>query len=435
MPKREPKTIYLFIASGAETKPIREKIVSGMQKLSRQNENSGFNFEVLRWEDESTAFPASELPQDRFNKLIDQSHMVAVIIQNTLGKYTKKEYNYAFELSKKTGTLPSIATYVFNSNKTNAAREKFVSSLKKKGRPPTIVKNVEELLLFIMLAMLAIKNEYEKSIQEVETTIERVDFDSNLTKEAVELFRAGKNDDAIKSLDMDLIREREKKASMEMELNRERDKELSVIKNENAKAFVLRAKLGLTDIRNKDRFAEAESYFAEALSASRDPEILFEYARYCQTQNNFEVAERHYEEALKFYRALAAVNPDTYNSDVAMTLNNLGILHSDTNKYEKAEKEYEEALQLHRELAAVNPDAYTSDVATTLNNLGNLHWNTNKHEQAEEEYKEALQIRRELAEANHNAYNADVATTLNTWASCTGTLTSMIWRKRNMKRH
>ena len=55
--------------------------------------------------------------------------------------------------------------------------------------------------------------------------------------------------------------------------------------------------------------------------------------------------------------------------DVAMTLNNLASLHSDTNRYDKAQKEYSEVLEIFRKLAKENPDAYMPSVATTLNNL------------------------------------------------------------------
>ena len=50
-------------------------------------------------------------------------------------------------------------------------------------------------------------------------------------------------------------------------------------------------------------------------------------------------------------RKLAAANPATYLPDVAMTLGNLGILHSEQSRMEEARKVYEEALAIRRELA------------------------------------------------------------------------------------
>ncbi len=127
---------------------------------------------------------------------------------------------------------------------------------------------------------------------------------------------------------------------------------------------------------------------------------------------HFSEAEPFYKMALEKYRALEKKHPGKFIDDVAMTLNNLAILHRSTNRYDEAEKEYGEALEIYRELAEKNPDAYMPDVAMTLNNLAVLHRNTNRYDEAEKEYGEALKIRRELAKKNPDAYMPDVAMTL-----------------------
>ena len=90
-------------------------------------------------------------------------------------------------------------------------------------------------------------------------------------------------------------------------------------------------------------------------------------------KNEFNKAVESYEEALLIRRKLAGVNPQTYLSDVASTLNNLGIIYSTKNKFDKAVESYKEALSKYRDLAGMNPSAYLPNVATTLNNLGNLY--------------------------------------------------------------
>ena len=129
--------------------------------------------------------------------------------------------------------------------------------------------------------------------------------------------------------------------------------------------------------------------------------------------NNFRMAEPKITRLLGLYRQLAEASPEAYLPYVAMTLNDLGNLHSDTGKHDDAEKEYGEALDTYRQLAETSPEAYLPYVATTLNNLGKLHNNTGKHGDAEKEYGEALKIRRQLAEASPKAYLPDVAETLN----------------------
>ena len=130
----------------------------------------------------------------------------------------------------------------------------------------------------------------------------------------------------------------------------------------------------------------------------------------------YDEAEKEYKEALKIRRVLAKTNPDAYIGKVANILNNLAILHKNLTRYSEAEKEYKEALEIRRELAKNNRDAYIGYVATTLNNLANLHSDLTRYDEAAEEYTEALEIYRELVETNHDAYIGDVAMTLNNLA-------------------
>jgi hypothetical protein len=54
---------------------------------------------------------------------------------------------------------------------------------------------------------------------------------------------------------------------------------------------------------------------------------------------------------LEIYRTLAKTNPDAYLSEVAMTLNGLGLLYHSNNAHTKAQSAYEEALEIRRTLA------------------------------------------------------------------------------------
>jgi tetratricopeptide (TPR) repeat protein len=78
---------------------------------------------------------------------------------------------------------------------------------------------------------------------------------------------------------------------------------------------------------------------------------------------------KEYEEALKIRRSLAEAEPKTFLPKVAMTLNNLAVLHYQTQEYGPALKEYEEALKIRRSLAEAEPKAFLEDMAQTLFNL------------------------------------------------------------------
>jgi len=94
-----------------------------------------------------------------------------------------------------------------------------------------------------------------------------------------------------------------------------------------------------------------------------------------------------------------------------MTLNNLAVLQRAKNEFDKAEKSYQEALEIRRKLAQANPQTYLSDVAMTLNNLAVLQRAKNEFDKAEKSYQEALEIRRKLAQANPQRFLIDYATT------------------------
>ncbi len=145
-----------------------------------------------------------------------------------------------------------------------------------------------------------------------------------------------------------------------------------------------------------------------------DPRYYFEVGYFSDEYfKEFYTAEKAYKKALILSRRLAAKNPEAFESKVALTLNNLGNLHSDLKNYASAEKEYREALEIYRRLAATNPEAFESDVATTLLNLGTLHSALQDYASAEKELWEALEIRRRLAAKYPEAFESDLNRTLN----------------------
>ena len=160
-------------------------------------------------------------------------------------------------------------------------------------------------------------------------------------------------------------------------------------------------------------FGEARDFYERLINLAPTIEHHFKYARLLQSLNDFKKAKTLYEKVLQELRELSKQNPEAYKPDVAMTLNNLGILHKNTNDLKQAQDYYEEALEIYRDLAEQNPEAYKPDVAATLNNLGTLFSDTNKLKQAQDYYEEALKLYRDLAKQNPEAYKPDVAMTLN----------------------
>ena len=182
--------------------------------------------------------------------------------------------------------------------------------------------------------------------------------------------------------------------------------------------------------QNQNNFKDTEIYYERAISIldkQEDKEGLdYLYTRstllnnlailYSDTQR-FTEGETMYKEALEIRRRLALSYPQEYEPYMATTLNNLASLYSDTQRLTESEAMYKEALETYRRLAESSPQAYESEVARTLNNMAILYSHTQQFTESETMHMEALEIRRHLAQSNQQAYEPDVAETLNNLAS------------------
>ena len=156
-------------------------------------------------------------------------------------------------------------------------------------------------------------------------------------------------------------------------------------------------------------FGEARDFYERLINLAPTIGHHFNYAHLLQSLNDFKKAKTLYEKVLQELRELSKQNPEAYKPDVAMTLNNLGTLFSDTNKLKQAQAHYEEALKLYQDLAKQNPEAYNSYVAMTLNNLVILYLELKKKGDAEKAYQGAHDIYQKLAGRHPGAYEIDYA--------------------------
>jgi tetratricopeptide (TPR) repeat protein len=75
---------------------------------------------------------------------------------------------------------------------------------------------------------------------------------------------------------------------------------------------------------------------------------------------------------LAIYRGLAANDPAAYRPGLADTLNNLGVLYSNTGRLADADKAYSEALTIYRELASSNSKVYAARITALTQLLATL---------------------------------------------------------------
>jgi tetratricopeptide (TPR) repeat protein len=171
-----------------------------------------------------------------------------------------------------------------------------------------------------------------------------------------------------------------------------------------------------------NQYDKAIYYYSKALNIYKTSSQNYE-SGVANTQNNlgilyankndFTKAEAAYQEALEIFKRLASSNPQTYEPDVAMTQNNLGILYADKNDFTKAEAAYQEALEIYKRLESNNLQTYEPKVALMQNNLGSVYADKNDFTKAEAAFQEALKIFKRLESNNPQTDEPAIANTQN----------------------
>ena len=154
---------------------------------------------------------------------------------------------------------------------------------------------------------------------------------SALYEDAMRLFAGGKIDEALQALSEAKLR----RLSQEAEERKEQaEKQLA----EATQGWLLRGRL----LTTKLQFADVEKAYGEAVKASPgDFDACFQQAYLFGVLNRYNPAVQGY------VRCLALARSKADAASVAMTLNDLGVLHSDQNRMEEARKAFEETLHTY----------------------------------------------------------------------------------------
>lgn len=281
-------------------------------------------------------------------------------------------------------------------------------------------------------------------------------------QQAADYFKAKEDDKARAALDINLITQEQDELLNKLT----KQPELQISLDEKASELILLAQLTAIDYKLGDtRINTAISYFEQALKSGRTPERLNNYAIFAQKQNQWELAEQLYTEALSqqrkqannqaidqdylinFLNRLGDVKQNLGQLDEAFVLQTealtlsrqlitdepasmlqlsviLGSLSqlslADNKRNDAIAKLYKETINTLRPLAASSPDTYLPTLAELFNTLGMILGSKpatdQQAQEIEQSYTEALKSYRQLAEADANSYLPNVATILNNLA-------------------
>ncbi|WP_438014204.1 tetratricopeptide repeat protein [Sorangium sp. So ce315] len=111
-----------------------------------------------------------------------------------------------------------------------------------------------------------------------------------------------------------------------------------------------------------------------------------------RSRSEREAALASTQEAVEQYRKLAATQPAAFLPDLAMSLNNLGLMQSELGQCEAALASTQEAVEQYRKLAAGQDAAFLPHLVTSLNNLGAIQSELGQREGALASTQEAVDI-------------------------------------------
>lgn len=96
-----------------------------------------------------------------------------------------------------------------------------------------------------------------------------------------------------------------------------------------------------------------------------------------------------------------------YQSDLALSYNNLGAIHSRSANFREAELCYRDAILIQERLVKIAPlmSSYQRDLAASFNNLGMMQANAQEFTAAEATFGQALELQQELVTANPHDLN------------------------------
>jgi len=210
----------------------------------------------------------------------------------------------------------------------------------------------------------------QQLIKELTEKLAGVNLDDadSLYSVAFEYFRSGNIEAAHNTLNPEALEKNVSDAKKELQKIEQLEKEIEQRKQKahrNVEKTIESYKLKADIFVLQMQWEDAECFYEQAVLADTTKyDNVFDFAYYLARQNRHDKAILWYETALKL------TNSEYQYSTV---LNNLAVLYSDKNDYPAAEAAYKRALEIRERLAANNPQTYEPDVATTLNNLGFLY--------------------------------------------------------------
>ena len=249
----------------------------------------------------------------------------------------------------------------------------------------------------------------EKHMEEYADMFARIDESEvdTLAQRAIELFNQGQLEEAIKLFEQGNYLEKlddALKIKTQAEELRQKADSAEVLADKDIEEYKksIQAQVSAYKMSNEwDKAAELLKGLADKLQTQ---DVIGDYARFSQNQNQFAEAETYYKIYIKKQLLLSKTNPQIYEPDLAICYNNLANLYYKSHRFGESEQMHKLSLEISKHLADTNPQTYEPNLAESYNNLAILYFGMQNIKESEQMYKLALEIYKGLAEKNRKVY-------------------------------
>ena len=249
----------------------------------------------------------------------------------------------------------------------------------------------------------------EKHMDEYADMFARIDESEvdTLAQRAIELFNQGQLEEAIKLFEQGNYLEKlddALKIKNQAEKLRQKADSADVLADKDIEEYkkCIQAQVSAYKMSNEwDKAAELLKGLADKLQTQ---DVIGDYARFSQNQNQLAEAETYYKIYIKKQLLLSKTNPQIYEPDLAICYNNLANLYYKSHRFGESEQMHKLSLEISKHLADTNPQTYEPNLAESYNNLAILYFGMQNIKESEQMYKLALEIYKGLAEKNRKVY-------------------------------
>jgi tetratricopeptide (TPR) repeat protein len=233
--------------------------------------------------------------------------------------------------------------------------------------------------------------QFKKDVLGLAEQFSRIPINTERLQRAKEFFEKGNFADARAVLETELEQMQDEQTRLLVKRDEYEGDTLPKLRSNGEQFFIL-GLLTQLDYSNANWFSDTCRYLEQSIKSYATKDHIFHYAVFLWKHNHVIEAEKYYRKYLEEFASELSLE------ERAGALNNLGLLHWDSNEYEKGLEECQEALEIFKTFSKDHEERYLSQVAGGLNNVAMFHGELSDNPKALQGYEEALKIYRRLAE-------------------------------------